>query len=563
MDQARGSVPRGGGDELRMSAVLGVSAGSGAVRIAKSRSDGSTGRATPASVEVRSITTAYQRVEDLVADAVDTALESSPPITATAVSYRGEPMARALRSALARRQLTNYELVPETTAALELLNTTGEIRGLTAIAMYDLGSSGLTVSVLDTVTGLIHHTERSEQVSGDLFDALIREQQIASGRITAPRGPEGFVALDARCRQCKEQLSLEQTTALASDTGIVLLSRARLEELIGPAIKESVQLALAVIERSGRSVQALVAIGGGARIPLVQTMLSERIGIPLVLVDGPETVAARGAALLARPPGGPAMAPIDTRWALRTDPGLTAIPFTPVMTTERHSSPDEHLRTRASTTPAPTPPWLVPPPMAQKRRGRDTAKRDAVSAATVSDTGSGPRSVDTPRNGMLQAHWTSDDAVYDRMVAAMPAERRRPFRALAVVGAGIAAVALVGGLAFGLSRKDDAPQPGSGGITSTPMTTPQPSPAQATTIRQVLPPPPPVTTPAAPPPPPPVVEAPAPVRVQPQPRPRRTASQPPPSPPPPPAPAPPPPPPPFGGMPHPVIPGLPTVMPHP
>ncbi|MCM6777255.1 Hsp70 family protein [Nocardia sp. CDC159] len=282
-----------------MSSVLGVSVGAGAIRLARPAPGNSAERFAPDHFELQTLPVDDQRVEEVAADGLGAAL--SPEVAATAIAFRSEQHARALRAALARRQLTNYELVPEVVAALQFLESAGELSGFRTIALYDLGSSGLSVSVVDVASRQILYSERTSDISGDYLDSLIREQQIASGRIAHPPDPEGLAALDALCRQAKEQLSVNTAVALPSEHGLVLISQENFEALIMLAVESSARMARDVIMRSEQAVQAVVAIGGCAQIPLVTRVLGRWLGMPVVVPAHPETVVARGAALLARP----------------------------------------------------------------------------------------------------------------------------------------------------------------------------------------------------------------------------------------------------------------------
>ncbi|MEU7630307.1 Hsp70 family protein [Nocardia sp. NPDC049220] len=259
------------------------------------------GHVAPHSFDVQTIPVVEQSVEELTAEAIGVVLESTPGIGATAIAYRSEQHARAIRAAMARQQLTNYELVPEIAAALEFAQSTGDIRGITSLVVYDLGSSGLSVSVVDTQTREVRHSERTSDISGDYLDSLIREQQIASGRIAHPPNAAGLAELDALCREAKEQLTSNTAVALPSEQGLVLLAQENFESLIMLAIESSARMARDVIVRSDRPVHGVLAIGGCARIPLVAKVLERWMGVPVVVPDSPETVMARGAALLARP----------------------------------------------------------------------------------------------------------------------------------------------------------------------------------------------------------------------------------------------------------------------
>ncbi|BCK59077.1 Hsp70 family protein [Nocardia wallacei] len=283
-----------------MSSVLGVSVGTDAVRVARPHAGNTADHLDPDRFDLHTALVGERRVEDVAAEAVAGALATGPE-SATAVAYRSEQHARSVRGALARLQLTNYELVPEVVAAVEFLQAAGALSGLRTIALYDLGSSGLSVSVVDIAERQVHYSERTSDISGEYLDSLIREQQIASGRIAHPPDPDGLAELDTLCRRAKEQLSVTTAVALPSEHGLVLLSQENFEALIMLAVESSARMTRDVIMRSEQAVQAVVAIGGCARIPLVPRVLERWLGMPVRVPPQPETVVARGAALLARP----------------------------------------------------------------------------------------------------------------------------------------------------------------------------------------------------------------------------------------------------------------------
>ncbi|AYF75966.1 molecular chaperone [Nocardia yunnanensis] len=281
-----------------MSSVLGVSVGAGAVRVARPIAGDS---ADTAAFDVQAVPVGERRVDELAADVIGAVLAADSRISATAIAYRDENHARAIRAELARRQFTNYELVPDVVAALEFLEYSGELRGFGTVALYDLGASGLSVTVVDTATRQVCFTERTSDISGDYLDSLIREQQIASGRIAHPPDHTGLAALDALCRQAKEQLSASNAVALPSTEGLVLLSQENFEALIMLAVESSARMTRDVILRSEQPVQAVALLGGCAQIPLVARVLRRWLGVPVIVPPAPETVVTRGAAVLARP----------------------------------------------------------------------------------------------------------------------------------------------------------------------------------------------------------------------------------------------------------------------
>ncbi|WP_233608706.1 Hsp70 family protein [Nocardia stercoris] len=290
--------------------------GASALRIARPQPGTTADQLRPIGFDVTSTPVAAQTTSaELAADSITAAM-----VDAVAVAYRNDQQARGLRAALARRQFTNYELVPETIAACEFLKTSGDVAGLRTIALYDLGASGLTVTVVDVVTGEVFHSERTSDISGDYLDSLIREQQIASGRITHPHDQAGLAALDAVCRQAKEQLTGTTAVAVPSEHGLVLISQENFEALIMLAVESSARLARDAIMRAEQPVQAVVVLGGCARIPLVAKVLGRWLGMPVLVPPEPESVVARGAAMLARPSRGALPTPADAGQAAAWPP---------------------------------------------------------------------------------------------------------------------------------------------------------------------------------------------------------------------------------------------------
>lgn len=285
-----------------MSSVLGVSLGASAIRLAKPQPTAQD------DLGVREQTYAEQvipvtrpRPEDLAAESVGVAYAAGEQIGATAIAYRSDQQSKSVAAAMARQRLTNYQLVPETSAILEHLDSIGDIQGYASLAIYDLGASGLSVSVVDTDTREVVYYERTREISGEYFDSLIREQQIAAGRTAHPDSPAEYAELDALAREAKEQLSVGTAVALPTRDGVVLLTRENFEALTTLAVEASARITRDVISKSERHVQAIVAVGGGARIPLVQRVLRKWMAMPVIVPADPEACAARGAALLARP----------------------------------------------------------------------------------------------------------------------------------------------------------------------------------------------------------------------------------------------------------------------
>ncbi|WP_280436205.1 FGGY-family carbohydrate kinase [Nocardia carnea] len=287
-----------------MSSVLGVSVGAGAIRLARPPAGAEPGTVpdpvVPESFELRTFVVPPETPSaERAALSVAAALNSNPAITATVLACRDEQQARALHSAMNDHALTDYEIVPDIEAVVEFATAAGALKDVSSLAVFDLGASGLSVTVVDVSTRQVRHTERTGDISGEYFDSLIREQQINSGRIAHPPDPAGLAELDALCRSAKERLSAGNAVALPSGYGPVLLTQENFTALIARAVETAARATREVIERSGRPVQAVLAVGGGMRIPLVSRALRDAVDMPVLVPPEPETATARGAALLA------------------------------------------------------------------------------------------------------------------------------------------------------------------------------------------------------------------------------------------------------------------------
>ncbi|QDQ89494.1 Hsp70 family protein [Rhodococcus sp. WB9] len=273
-----------------MVSVLGVSVGASAVRVAYPDDEGAIFRSFP-------VDAASEHPEHVVADAIGTVMAEragADDVRVFGVAYRDEAQAAAVRAAI------DCRLVPEVTAALRMLEASRQLGDHSTLVFYDLGSSGLTVTVVDRLTGTVLGTARTDEISGDVVDRLIRDHQLDEKRIAPPADAAAESALDARCRRAKEELSTNTAVCVPGDGGLLLLSQDILDSLIVRHVEASARLAREVIESSGRAADAVVLIGGGAHIPLVASLMESWLALPVIVPAQPELVAAEGAALLAQ-----------------------------------------------------------------------------------------------------------------------------------------------------------------------------------------------------------------------------------------------------------------------
>lgn len=283
-----------------MTSVLGVSVGASAVRFA---CHDAVSLETP-TFQSRSVTATLERPAELAAESIGTVLaerDEADEVEAIGVAYQDDAQAGAVQAAMARLQIGNFQLVPEVTAALQMLEMSGELGDHATLVFYDLGSSGLTVTVLDRDSGMVLSRARSDQISGDLVDRLICDNQLELNRFAHPADAAAAFALAARCRDAKEQLSRNGAVCMPGEGGLLLLSQDTFDSLIMGPVETSARLTREVIRRSGRAPDAAVLIGGGAHIPMVASVMESWLDLPVIVPAQPELVAAEGAALLALP----------------------------------------------------------------------------------------------------------------------------------------------------------------------------------------------------------------------------------------------------------------------
>ncbi|GFJ95093.1 hypothetical protein Prum_087350 [Phytohabitans rumicis] len=181
-------------------------------------------------------------------------------------------------------------------------------------------------------------------------------------------------------RAVKEQLSRAPSATVhvpLFDTH-VHVTREQFEALARPWLARTVDLTAAALARTGLAadqVAGLFLVGGSSRIPLVGTMLHQRLGIAPTVIEQPELVVALGS-LDALPGGRPAAAPVSA------PPPLAPVSAAPISATP--VSPVVPASAVPTAGPPPVPLWPTPPPLT-KPPARRTRPRIgyALAAAAV------------------------------------------------------------------------------------------------------------------------------------------------------------------------------------
>lgn len=217
-----------------------------------------------------------------------------------AVTYRSRTQALSVR-AVSDRRIT---LVPEATAAIACLRATGELGGRQRVAIVDVGATGTATSVVDLTEGdaaepKVLSYEHTREMSGAAFDDLL-DQVIRNRQPIDPDIDRDI--LGARVRTAKEQLSFADSTRIHRiGEQPLTLTRTDFETAIGSALLAGIASIDVAVERSPTLPDAFILIGGGAHIPLLARAIGESFGLPVIVPNEPDTVLARGAAVLAQP----------------------------------------------------------------------------------------------------------------------------------------------------------------------------------------------------------------------------------------------------------------------
>ncbi|WP_193048478.1 Hsp70 family protein [Mycolicibacterium baixiangningiae] len=426
------------------------------------------------------------------------------PIAVTHPAHWHPGAVDALRAALAEVPEfgPSAQVLPDATAALTALQADPGLPANGVVALCDFGGSGTSITLVDA-DGLrpIAPTVRHLDLSGDVLDQALLSHVVgglnAAGAVdlSGTSAIGSLARLRSACRGAKERLSTETVTALTAElpghSGEVRLTRAELDDVVRRPLGDFVAVLHSTLERAGVQPADLVAVataGGGARIPIITTTLSENFRVPVVTTPRPELSAAVGAGLAAiRGPGD------DDRTALAAVAPATAA--APVVDDTAESSTFRAL----AWSDADDIPDIAPAAYGADPAGEPDVRPQLQFGAADSDSGGG-------------------------RPAAVPWYRRPPV-ALAI---GAAAVLAALAAAVFLVNRDDGANgvddvPASPATTTATTETPAPAPAapppvdtpapqipapETQTVTQTAPPPAPSEAP--PPPPPPTSEAPPP-----------------------------------------------------
>lgn len=332
--------------------------------------------------------------EDLAARVVSHVLEivttrSGGEATRVAVTHPagwGPHRLMSLRSALTRHGLSSVLLLSEPQAAAIAYASREPLEPGKAVAVYDLGGGGFTATVVRKVAAdqfmLIGQPEELEFGGLDLDEVVFDHVRSALGPAWDALDPTDSGVLAAVARLRRSCIAAKEILSANTDVRIpvllpgintdVRLGRVEFEEMIRPAVSETVEAlhrVLASAEISPDELAAVLLAGGSSRIPLVTQEVSAQLGRPVSAIMDPKGIIAMGAALAARGP----------------EPAAVTLPVTAAEAAES-ADPLESAESAPRGDPAPPawtrPPLPVGPPPSTRTGGR--ARQLVMSvAATV------------------------------------------------------------------------------------------------------------------------------------------------------------------------------------
>jgi Hsp70 protein len=205
-------------------------------------------------------------------------------------------------------------LVSDAIAALTAANAELCLAATGVVGLLDFGGAGTSATLVNLAGDfeLVSRTMRYAAFSGDEIDQAVllkvfEELGHGSGIDPASTAAVGQLGLlREQCRAAKERLSTDTVTEFAAELGgrrcTMKLTRDELGDLIQDRLSGFIYAfddMLARHRKSWADLSAVVAVGGGASIPLVIERLSVHGRRPVVAPSDPAFAASAGALLLA------------------------------------------------------------------------------------------------------------------------------------------------------------------------------------------------------------------------------------------------------------------------
>ncbi|WP_158510643.1 Hsp70 family protein [Rhodococcus erythropolis] len=198
----------------------------------------------------------------------------------------------ALESELRARGIEGAVTVSEAVAVVALVRTSGAAEGFRLLTVLDIGRTGVTVSMIEIGTATTIASTRSTALAGDRLDGVVVELLSAT---TADATLDADAAFDAR--EVKEYLASGSRRAQVMPVPESMCIR--FDSVVTREVEDTLMVIREVAARARCVPDALVLVGGGARISLVEKILEREFSVPVIRPAEPELASAKGAALIA------------------------------------------------------------------------------------------------------------------------------------------------------------------------------------------------------------------------------------------------------------------------
>ncbi|MFM9260878.1 Hsp70 family protein [Rhodococcus erythropolis] len=277
------------GVRTAMDPVFGASLGAASVRIVRADSQPETGSASG-------------RFLTRTVDAYDASPVRTAAIHLVAavrgdtsrmvIAFPDERQNVALESELRARGIEGAVTVSEAVAVVALVRTSGAAEGFRLLTVLDIGRTGVTVSMIEIGTATTIASTRSTALAGDRLDGVVVELLSAT---TADAALDADAAFDAR--EVKEYLASGSRRAQVMPVPESMCIR--FDSVVTREVEDTLMVIREVAARARCVPDALVLVGGGARISLVEKILEREFSVPVIRPAEPELASAKGAALIA------------------------------------------------------------------------------------------------------------------------------------------------------------------------------------------------------------------------------------------------------------------------
>ncbi|GGG21645.1 hypothetical protein GCM10007304_39330 [Rhodococcoides trifolii] len=192
-------------------------------------------------------------------------------------------------------------LASELGAQLMYLRMRGLLGPSRTTAVVDIGRTGISVSILDSSSGHVYDAMWTESFRGDMFANAIFDHLAEEHGDHNAMTAEALDRLSEGIEWSLEMLALHRVVRIGGPFvgGSVNLWRTTVDRLMFDPLTDAVEWVRETLDRCPRQVDTVVLLGGCANLPVVRSLFTQSFGPKLITPSTPESVSAKGAALLA------------------------------------------------------------------------------------------------------------------------------------------------------------------------------------------------------------------------------------------------------------------------